>query len=80
MTTKGKALNEYISLKKTQEECIGFIDGYDRALRDNSITDTTFIEFSVVNYIANYLNVEMNTTIYEEMKNEFIKSTNNPAT
>ena len=77
---QGKALNEYIFLKKTQEECIGFIDGYDRALRDNSITDTTFIEFSVVNYIANYLNVEMNTTIYEEMKNEFIKSRTNPAT
>ena len=80
MTPKGKALNEYIFLKKTQEECIGFIDGYDRALRDNFITDTTFMEFSVVNYISNYLKVEMNITIYEEMKNEFIKSINNPAT
>lgn len=27
-------LSEYIKLKHTQEECIGFIDGYDRAMHD----------------------------------------------
>jgi hypothetical protein len=29
-----KALNEYISLKHTQEECVGFIDGYKKAMHD----------------------------------------------
>ena len=29
-----KALNEYITLKHTQEECIGFIDGFKKAMHD----------------------------------------------
>jgi hypothetical protein len=29
-----KALNEYINLRHTQEECIGFIDGYVQAMHD----------------------------------------------
>lgn len=29
-----KSLNEYINQKKTQEECVGFIDGYEQAIED----------------------------------------------
>ena len=32
-TIKGKLLNEYINAKHTQEECVGFIDGYDVATK-----------------------------------------------
>jgi GTP-binding protein EngB required for normal cell division len=29
-----KSLNEYINQKKSQEECVGFIDGYEQAIED----------------------------------------------
>lgn len=32
---KEKSLNQYIEEKHTQEECIGFIDGYEKALKDS---------------------------------------------
>jgi hypothetical protein len=53
MTPKGKALNEYIHLKKTQEECVGFIDGYDRALEDNK--DKKYTEEDVENILIEYV-------------------------
>jgi|Laugrespbdmm15dd_1035085.scaffolds.fasta_scaffold02721_9 hypothetical protein len=53
MTPKGKALNEYIALKKTQEECVGFIDGYDKALEDNK--DKKYTEEDVENILIEYV-------------------------
>lgn len=31
-----KSLNEYISRKKSQDECSGFVDGYEKALEDSN--------------------------------------------
>lgn len=37
MTKKEKAVDNYIREKHTQEECIGFIDGYEKSQEDSSI-------------------------------------------
>lgn len=34
MTPKVKAVDNYIRLMKTQEECVGFIDGYEKCAED----------------------------------------------
>lgn len=34
MTTKEKAVNDYIKAKNNQDECIGFIDGYDKGVEN----------------------------------------------
>ncbi len=33
-TKKQDSLNTYVKEKHTQEECIGFIDGYEKAVND----------------------------------------------
>lgn len=34
MTAKEKAVNDYIKAKRNQDECSGFIDGYEQAEND----------------------------------------------
>ena len=31
-----KSLSEYISRKKSQDECSGFVDGYEQAIKDSN--------------------------------------------
>jgi hypothetical protein len=55
-----KALNEYINLKHTQEECTGFIDGYNQAMHDFANNSEAIKENAIkfAKYITNNKNNE----------------------
>lgn len=63
MTTKEKAVNDYIKEKHNQDECFGFIDGYSQCQKD--MADTSKVtRFEVIDengraYTQKDCNVEL---------------------
>lgn len=58
---KEKSLNQYIEEKHTQEECIGFIDGYEKALKDSKVPEMFEILESVLELQKENYGSGMNT-------------------
>ena len=59
-----KALNEYINLKHTQEECTGFIDGYNQAMHDFANNSEAIKENAIgfVEWVAKFGSIYNNPT------------------
>lgn len=54
-----KALNEYINLRHTQEECIGFIDGFKKAMHDFANNSEAMKEGAIIfgNHLKAYFKI-----------------------
>lgn len=63
--TKGKqkSLNQYINEKHSQEECIGFIDGYEKALKDSKAPEMFEMIQELLKELS-YHGYNNSTTIY----------------
>ena len=64
MTTKEKAVNDYIKAKHNQDECFGFIDGYYQCQKDMAtilfnisklINESEYTEYSRLTDIKDYI-------------------------
>lgn len=75
------AVSEYVKLKHTQEECIGFIDGYEKAVQNmHSFASEEKKQHAIGfarYYISNKSIVEFNKDNDEAVYNEYLTTLNN---